>query len=100
MFHQSGAVTKTDFIVKRIFGDEFRVVKVDKTKIDFYIKLSAFYRQFSGIAVNYNQVTKRINAQFDEKTARQMLHKLVEYTREIAPLMNSVVELTNKFEAE
>ena len=40
MYEQSGVYAKAVFIKARVFGAEFRVLKVDKTFVDYYTKLS------------------------------------------------------------
>lgn len=58
LFDQSGMRTKAHFITARIFGEPFKVIKIDKAAVEYYTRLTALYSQFRGIAVNYNQVVK------------------------------------------
>ena len=45
MFEQSGMKNKAEFIFARIFGWEFKVVKIDKEAQEYYAQLTAFYQQ-------------------------------------------------------
>ena len=58
MFEQSGMKNKAEFIFARIFGWEFKVVKIDKEAQEYYAQLTAFYQQFRRIGNNYNQCVK------------------------------------------
>ncbi len=49
-FEQSGAHTKTKFILGMLFEREFRVVTTDIEKHKYYVKLSDYYRQFRCLA--------------------------------------------------
>ena len=40
LYEQSGVYAKAVFVKSRVFGETFKVVKVDKTMVDFYDKLS------------------------------------------------------------
>lgn len=69
LFEQSGMRTKAHFITERIFGGSFKVIKIDKTAVDYYTRLTTFYAQFRAIGVNYNQIVKALNSNFTEKKA-------------------------------
>lgn len=97
MLDLSGAKSKSHFIIARIFGWEFKVVKIDKGAIDYYIKLSTFYNQFRAIGQNYNQVVKEMHANFTERKALAHLYKLEKYTLQIEQLSREIVALTNEF---
>ena len=43
---------RSRFIVKRIFGEEFVVVKRDPSKVQFVARLNDFYFQFQKLANN------------------------------------------------
>ena len=55
---------RSRFIVKRIFSEEFVVVKRDPAKVQFIARLNDFYFQFQKLGNNYNQIVKAINAHF------------------------------------
>ena len=38
MYEQSGVYAKAVFVKARVFGAEFRVLKVDQTLVDYYTK--------------------------------------------------------------
>jgi len=49
---------RSRFIVKRIFAEEFVVVRRDPSKVQFVARLNDFYSQFQKLANNYNQIVK------------------------------------------
>ena len=51
-WEQSGVTSKSRFIAARLFGEPFRVVKVDKSAVEYCAKLTEFYAQFRAVAVN------------------------------------------------
>ena len=55
---------RSRFIVKRIFSEEFVVVKCDPSQVQFVARLNDFYFQFQKLGNNYNQIVKAINAHF------------------------------------
>lgn len=97
LVEQSGARSKTHFIVNKMFNREFRVVKTDIEKHKYYLKLSDFYRQFRGLANNYNQVTKRIHTVFDERKARYLLKELRQESARMGDLMSKIFANTEEF---
>lgn len=93
LFDQSGMR-----ITARIFGEPFKVIKIDKAAVEYYTRLTALYSQYRGIAVNYNQVVKALNTNFSEKKALAFLYKLEKATMELADLNRQIIELTREFE--
>lgn len=67
MYEQSGVYAKAVFIKARVFGAEFRVLKVDKTLVDYYTKLSSLHAQYRAVGVNYNQTVKELKSRFRRK---------------------------------
>ena len=90
--------TKAHFITARIFGEPFKVIKIDKAAVEYYTRLTALYSQYRGIAVNYNQVVKALHTNFSEKKALAFLYKLEKATMELADLNRQIIELTRGFE--
>ena len=88
-WEQSGVTSKSRFIAARLFGEPFRVVKVDKSAVEFYA-------QFRAVAVNYNQIVKALHSNFSEKKALAFLYKLEKATTELAMLNRQVIDLTNE----
>ena len=84
------------FIAARLFGEPFRVVKVDKSAVEYCAKLTEFYAQFRAVAVNYNQVVKALHSNFSEKKALAFLYKLEKATAELSALNRQVIDLTNE----
>ena len=58
MYEESNVYAKAVFLKAHFFGQKFKVLKVDKTLVDYYTKLSDFHAQFRGIGTNYNQVVR------------------------------------------
>ena len=59
---------RSRFIVKRIFGEEFVVVRRDPSKVQFVARLNDFYFQFQKLGNNYNQIVKAVNTHFSNIT--------------------------------
>lgn len=100
LFEQSGVLNKATFIKARVFNESFRVIKVDRTLLDYYQKLSAFYAQFRATGVNYNQVVIALRSNFTEKKAMAMLYKLENMTQELKILNEQIIALTEEFKAQ
>lgn len=98
MYEQSGVYAKAVFIKARVFGAEFKVLKVDKTQVDYYTKLSSLHSQYRAIGVNYNQTVKELKSRFSEKKAMALLFKLEKLTVELAELSRQILALTNDFQ--
>jgi hypothetical protein len=97
MFEQSGVKSKASFIAARVFSDEFRVVKIDRSAMEYVTKLTAFYAQFRSVGVNYNQVVKELHSNFSEKKALALLYKLEKATVELAEIGKKILELSEEF---
>ena len=98
MYEQSGVYAKAVFIKARVFGAEFKVLKVDMTLVDYYTKLSSLHAQYRAIGVNYNQTVKELKSRFSEKKAMALLFKLEKLTVELAELSRQILALTNDFQ--
>lgn len=92
----SGVTSKSRFIAVQLFGEPFRVVKVDKSAVECCARLTEYYAQFRAVAVNYNQVVKALNSNFSEKKALAFLYKLEKATTELSMLNRLVIDLTNE----
>ena len=84
LYEQSGVYAKAVF------------VKVDKTMVDFYEKLSSFHAQFRGVAINYNQVVKELRSHFSEKKAMALLYRLEGLTRQMMEQGQKIVALAKE----
>lgn len=100
MYEQSGEYAKAVFIKARVFGAEFKVIKIDNSTPEYYAKLSDLHAQYRRIGVNYNQVVKELKSRFSEKKALALLYKLEEITRELVAVSREVVALTQQFEQQ
>ena len=96
LYEQSGVYAKAVFVKSRVFGEPFRVIKTDKTMVDFYEKLSSFHAQFRGVAVNYNQVVKELRSHFSEKKAMALLYRLEVLTREMMQQGQQIVTMARE----
>ena len=100
MFEQSGLRSKARFILARIFGDEFRVVKTDGAALEFVAKLTALYGQIRSVGVNYNQTVKQLHTTFSDKKAMWLLHDLEQKTVEVSFIGKEVLRLCEEFKAK
>ena len=99
MFEQSGLQSKARFIAARVFGDEFRVVKIDRSAMEYVTKLTSFFAQFRAVGVNYNQVVKELHSNFSEKKALALLYKLEKTTVDLVEIGKKIQELSEDFKA-
>ena len=74
---------RSRFIVKRIFGEEFVVVRRDPSKVQFVARLNDFYFQFQKLGNNYNQVVKAVNTHFSNVAIPHQIAMLEQRTREL-----------------
>ena len=100
MFEQSGLQSKAGFIAARVFGDEFRVVKIDRSAMEYVTKLCSFYAQFRAVGVNYNQVVKELHSNFSEKKALALLYKLEKVTVELIEIGKKIQDLSEEFKTK
>ena len=100
MFEESGVYARSVFLKAHFFGQKFKVLKVDKTMLDYYTKLSDFHAQFRCIGTNYNQVVKELRIYFSEKKAMALLYKLEKCTIDLVKLSREIVELSKDMEAK
>ena len=91
---------KDVFLKAHFFGQKFKVLKVDKTLVDYYTKLSDFHAQFRAIGTNYNQVVKELRIHFSEKKAMALLYKLEKHTIDLVKLSREIVELSREMYAK
>ena len=95
---ESGARDRTLFIKKAVFGDTLKVVKVDKAGMDYYVRLTGFYRQFQAVGNNYNQVVRSIRNNFGEKRAMALLYRLEKSNLELILVCRKVMALTEEYQ--
>ena len=87
---------RSRFIVKRIFAEEFVVVRRDPSTVQFVTRLNDFYFQFQRVAQNYNQVVKAINAHFSNVAIPHQIAVLEQRTRELKALSIEILNLVKK----
>ncbi len=97
MYEQSGIYAKSVFIKARVFNEEFRVIKTDRSTLEYVTKLTSFYAQFRSIGVNYNQVVKQLHSNFSEKKALALLYKLEKITIELVETNQKIIALSESF---
>ena len=73
-------------------------IKVDRSLLDYYQKLTTLYGQFRSVGVNYNQTVVALKSNFTEKKAFTMLAKLEKMTLELAVIGGEIVQLTREFQ--
>jgi hypothetical protein len=87
---------RSRFIVKRLFAEEFVVIKRDPSKTQFVARLNDFYFQFQKLANNYNQVVKVINAHFSNVATPHQIAMLEQRTRELKALSIEILNLAKQ----
>ena len=87
---------RSRFIVKRIFAEEFVVVRRDPLRVQFIARLNDFYFQFQRIGANYNQVVKVINAHFSNVAIPHQIVMLEQRTRELKALSIEILNLAKQ----
>ena len=98
MMAETEARDRTLLIKKSLFGGTLRVVKTDKATLDYYIRLTDFYRQFQAVGNNYNQTVKAVKKNFDEQRARALLYRLEKCSLELILVCKKIVSLTQEYE--
>ena len=87
---------RSRFIVKRIFGEEFVVVKRDPSKVQFIARLNDFYFQFQRIGNNYNQIVKAVNSHFSNIAIPHQIALLEQRTRELKAMSIEILNLAKR----
>ena len=98
LFEQSGMKVKAHFITSLLFNREIKVVKIDKSALDYYTKLTELYTQFRSVGVNYNQIVKILYRNFSEKKAAAYLYKLEKETTQLIAICKQILELSQQIE--
>lgn len=98
LFQQSGLRERSKFIKAMIFSQQLKVIKIDKATMDYYMRLTNFYRQFQAIGNNYNQTVRAVKANFSEKRALALLYKLERATLSLIVLSKQIIALTKEYE--
>ena len=87
---------RSRFIVKRIFEEEFVVIKRDPSKVQFVARLNDFYFQFQKLANNYNQIVKVINAHFSNVAIPHQIAALEQRMRELKAFSIKILNLAKQ----
>lgn len=87
---------RSRFIVKRIFAEEFVVIKRDPSKVQFVARLNDFYFQFQKLGNNYNQIVKAVNTHFSNIAIPHQIAMLEQRTRELKALSIEILNLAKQ----
>ena len=87
---------RSRFIVKRIFAEEFVVIRRDPSKVQFIARLNDFYFQFQKFGNNYNQIVKAINSHFSNVAIPHQIAALEQRTRELKALSIAILSLAKQ----
>ena len=87
---------RSRFIVKRIFGEEFVVVRRDPSKVQFIARLNDFYFQFQKLGNNYNQIVNAIIAYFSNIAIPHQIAMLEQRTRKLKALSIEILNLAKQ----
>ena len=82
--------------VKRIFAEEFVVVRRDPSKVQFVARLNDFYSQFQKLANNYNQIVKAVNSHFSNVTIPHQIAALEQRMRELKAFSIKILNLAKQ----
>lgn len=88
--------TGSRFIVKRIFAEEFRVVRIDPTLGRYVTRLNQFYEQIQRVGNNYNQIVRAVNTHFSHTAIPRQVLLLERRTRELKALSEQVIALSRE----
>lgn len=88
---------RSRFIVKRIFAEEFRVVRIDPTLGRYVTRLNQFYEQIQRVGNNYNQIVRAVNTHFSHTAIPRQVLLLERRTRELKALSEQVIALSREF---
>ena len=81
---------RSRFIVKRIFAEEFRVVRIDPTLGRYVTRLNQFYEQIQRVGNNYNQIVRAVNTHFSHTAIPRQVLLLERRTSPITPIAVAV----------
>ena len=87
---------RSRFIVKRIFEEEFIVIKRDPSRVQFVARLNDFYFQFQKLGNNYNQIVKAVNSHFSNIAIPHQIAMLEQRTRELKALSIEILNLAKQ----
>ena len=87
---------RSRFIVKRIFAEEFRVVRIDPTLGRYVTRLNQFYEQIQRVGNNYNQIVRAVNTHFSHTAIPRQVLLLERRTRDLKALSEQVIALSRE----
>ncbi|AQX10263.1 hypothetical protein [Elizabethkingia ursingii] len=95
----SGAKNKSQYITSVLLGKKIKTVSIDMAAMEYYIRLTTFYNQFSVIAISYKEATDTLNLKFSRDKARIVVSKLETLTIRLSEICYEVKKLTEQFES-
>lgn len=95
-FKRSGCDTKSDFVRKMILREDFRVLTVDGSMMEYTTKLTDFIFAVNKIGVLYNQAVRAINKYHSEEKAEQLLNNVSNQQMELMDKLLEVINLTKE----
>ena len=98
MKETAGVQSQSAFIKARIFNETFRVIKVDRSLLDYYQKTDDFVRTVSQRRGQLQPSRGCLKSNFTEKKAYAMLAQLEKLTLELAAIGGEIVQLTREFQ--
>lgn len=82
IYKQSNAKSMSRFLADKVLTHRLRIVRINKSTIDFVMLLTQFFAQFRGIKTNYNQLFTAQARNLGEDKARYMMKILEKSTLE------------------
>lgn len=95
-FKRSGCDTKSDFVRKMILREDFRVLTVDGSMMEYTTKLTDFIFAVNKIGVLYNQAVRAMNKYHSEAKAEQLLNNVSNQQMELMDKLLEVINLTKE----
>ena len=97
MLYKAGSEhNRSRFIVKRLFSEEFIIIKRDPSKTQFVARLNDFYFQFQKLANNYNQIVKAVNSHFSNVAIPHQIAALEQRMRELKAFSIKILNLAKQ----
>lgn len=100
MYKASEAKSMSQFLVDKVLNHEIKIIRIDKSTIDFVMLLTQFYSQFRGVKNNYNQLFTLLARELGETKARQMIKLLEQPTLDFIQSMKEIEQITAKLREE
>lgn len=100
MYEESEVYAKAVFLKAHFFGQKFKVLKVDKTMVDYTTKTVGLSRPVPCHWYELQSGSQRATLPFSEKKAMALLYKLESCTIDLVKLSREIVELSREMYAK